>query len=64
MKSKHCVTVLFACSANGSNKQPFPVIGKHKVQFASRMSRDYLQNMKVIRTLGWAPKYLKITSHN
>jgi hypothetical protein len=35
-----------------------------EVHVASRMSTDYLQNMKLIHILGLPPKYFNITSHN
>jgi hypothetical protein len=39
--------VLFACNGDGSDKLPL-VIGKFKVHVASRMTRDCLQNIKLI----------------
>jgi hypothetical protein len=56
--------VLLAYSADGGDKLPLLVIGKYKTHIASKMSRVYLQNMKLIQVLGCPPKYLKITSHN
>jgi hypothetical protein len=46
IKSEHQITVLLVCNADCSDK-----LDNRKVHVASRMSRDCLQNMKLIQIL-------------